>query len=203
MDNNMMRTAVFIFTFCLALAILPMTALATRPIEIVTKDAKPCENIDSHIESQGRVITNLMDLQGRTLVAGRVFQFVDDSDSKARVYLETRLQPNSQEVGVICSSGFFSTGKRVHVSLPLIIDLTAKRTLGNTFWNFQLFKNSQGFFAMNTKSLAISPSDVLIFLKAEYSEFQIREVSESKIRIHLVDSRKRIKQAIVIEYDLI
>lgn len=203
MDNNMMRTAVFIFTFCLALFILPINALAVRPIEIMTKDTKPCENIDSHIEAQGRVISNLADLQGRTLVAGRVFQVVDDSDSKARVYLETRLHPNSQEVRVMCSSGFFSIGKRVHVSLPLIIDLTARRTLGDTFWNFHLFRNSQGFFAMNTKALAILPSDVLIFLKAEYSEFQIREVSESKIRIHLVDSRKRIKQAIVIEYDLI
>jgi hypothetical protein len=188
--------------FSVALLILPVSALANPAIEIETKDVKSCDKMETQIEVQGRMVSSLTEFKGKTLVARRVFQIVDDLDSKARLYLETSLLPKSQQVKVMCSSGSFPMGKRVFSKLPLIIELTDEKALGDTFWNFQLYRNNQGLFVLNNKEMSISERAV-DYLKAKYPEFQILEIFESRIRIHMSEAIKGIKQTTVIEYDFL
>ncbi len=175
-------------------------AVPVRPLDF--SEVKTCETMSFLLDRQGRPVLNMKELAGRTLVARKVFQILDDNDGKGRLYIETRLLAGSQESEVKCSTGIFPTGRRAPSSLPLIIDLSPQKKLGDTFWNFQVFKNVRGLFMLNNKSLSMN-GDALSFLKDEVTDLQIRELDEDRVRLQFVQESRGVKQTIIIEYDLV
>jgi hypothetical protein len=176
-------------------------AEASGPIQLNLKEVRGCEPDATKFENLGKPLSDLKALEGKTLVARKVYQIIDDYDSNARIYLETTLNPNSQEIHVVCATGNLSLGKRLSTDAPVILDLSRKKG-GDAFWMFQTYRNSQGLFSWNQKSLSVQ-GDGLHFLKTENPNFTIRSLNENIFRVQYSQTKQGLKLNLVIEYDLL
>lgn len=177
-------------------------SFAQSPSIVDVKSAQICEKLDVQAEIQGKKLHHLKDYKFKTLIARKVFELIEDSESGASTYIEIQLLNNSQKPKIKCVSGVFSSGTRLSSLAPVIIDLNSAHKIGHAYWHLEFFKNNQGLFSWNHKSI-LKNEHMMQFLKSEYTHFQFREIQENFIQLEAVKIRKNLKQTFLIEYDVI
>ncbi|MGZ3745629.1 MAG: hypothetical protein ACXWRE_01035 [Pseudobdellovibrionaceae bacterium] len=178
-------------------------------IKISFLAAPNCEGRPDFItEVRSEIIDGFMKLPSVALVAKEAEYYIESKNTENSLKIhsfQSFLNPKAKnESKIICGQVKGAEAFRFSLFAPTLIDMTRSQRIGQSFWQFQLLTDKEGFSIWNKRSLAfIEGENIEKALMKFGGIYRIYKLSHDQYEVVVSKDTGNIAQYLSVKYDVI
>jgi hypothetical protein len=191
------------------LAVAVFASVGYGRVKLNATEAPQCEGRPEFItEVRPQLLGGFEKLPKILLVAHEADYYVEaktkGEDVRVHSYQSFTNAHSAENSKVVCGTAKSLEDGRFSLFAPTLIDTTAKKEVGQSLWQFQLFTDKEGFSVWNQRSLAFSDKESLEKNLNKFGgNYRIYQLSHDQYEVVISKEEHGVMQYLSVKYDAV